>query len=295
MVLSNLTMHERAEYFVEVHHSDTYEKGQAQMYWRDFFHIFGVDIHEVVVFEEAVKKFDGSQGFIDVFWKGKLLIEHKYTSDDSGYVTVKFTKLAQAQKIVVTNPVSNESKTININVVSRFSGASDVVMYYFDGSKFKVKVIGDDGNAVGKNQVVTISLNKKTYRVKTDEKGFAVLKIPNTVKPGKYQLAVTYKGQTIKKTVKVKQNLKTKKYTVRKSAKKLIIKATLKNGKKAVKNKKLILKIKGKKIAAKTNKNGVAKFTIKKNVIKRLKVGKKYAVKISYLKNTIKTTVKVKR
>ena len=37
MVLSNLTMHERAEEFVEVHHSDTYEKGQSQMYWRDFF------------------------------------------------------------------------------------------------------------------------------------------------------------------------------------------------------------------------------------------------------------------
>ena len=44
MVLSNLTMHERAEDFVEIHHSDTYEKGQAQMYWRDFFHIFGVII-----------------------------------------------------------------------------------------------------------------------------------------------------------------------------------------------------------------------------------------------------------
>ena len=94
------------------------KKGKLKCIGGTFSIYFGVDIHEVVVFEEAVKKFDGSQGFIDVFWKGKLLIEHKYTSDDSGYVTVKFTKLAQAQKIVVTNPVSNESKTININVVS---------------------------------------------------------------------------------------------------------------------------------------------------------------------------------
>lgn len=77
MTLSNLTIHERAEEFVEKHHADTYEKGQAQIYWRDFFNIFGVDVHNVILFEEAVKKFDGSQGFIDAFWKGKLIIEHK--------------------------------------------------------------------------------------------------------------------------------------------------------------------------------------------------------------------------
>ncbi len=77
MTLSNLTIHERAEEFVKKHHADTYEKGQAQIYWRDFFDIFGVDVHKVILFEESVKKFDGSPGFIDAFWKGKLIIEHK--------------------------------------------------------------------------------------------------------------------------------------------------------------------------------------------------------------------------
>lgn len=82
MTLSNLTIHERAEKFVEIHHADTYEKGQAQLYWRDFFYIFGVDVHQVVLFEESVKKFDGSPGFIDAFWKGKLIIEHKSLGKD---------------------------------------------------------------------------------------------------------------------------------------------------------------------------------------------------------------------
>ena len=222
-------------------------------------------------------------------------LSKSFTSDNSGYATVKFTKLTKSQKITVTNPSNGESRTININVVSRFSGAKNVVMYYFDGSKFQVKLIGDDGKAVGKNQIVIIKLNKKTYKVKTNQKGYAILKTPKTLKPGKYQLTATYKGEKIKKTIKVKQNLRTKKYTVKKSAKKLVIKATLKNGKKAVKNKKLTLKIKGKKITAKTSKKGIAKFKIKKNVIKKLKAGKKYTVKITYLKNTIKTKVKVKR
>ena len=218
-----------------------------------------------------------------------------FMTDESGYITIPFKKLTALQKITVTNPINSEVKTTTIKIVSRFSGAKNLVMYYFDGSKFKVKVIGDDGKVVGKNQVVAIKINKKTYKVKTDAKGFATLKIPKTVKPGTYKITATYKGQTIKKTVKVKQNLKAKKkYTVKKSAKKLIIKATLKNGKKALKNKKITLKIKGKTLKAKTNKKGIAKFTIKKKIIKKLKKGKKYTVKITYLKNTIKTKVKVK-
>ena len=37
-----------------------------------------------------------------------------------------------------------------------------------------------------------------------------------------------------------------------------------------------------------------AKVTIKKNVIQKLRKGKTYTVKITYLKNTVKTKVKVR-
>ncbi len=218
-----------------------------------------------------------------------------YTTDASGYATVSFTKLTKQQTIIVANPSNADKKTTKIVVKSRFAGASNVAMYYFDGSKFKARIVGDNGQYVGKGQTVTIKLNKKTYKVKTNANGYATLKIPSTVKPGTYKLTATYKGQTIKKTIKVKQNLKTnKKYSVKKTAKKLVIKATLKNGKNAVKSKKITLKIKGKKFTAKTNSKGIAKFTIKKNILKKLKKGKSYTVKVTYLKNTIKTTVKVK-
>ena len=218
-----------------------------------------------------------------------------YTTDASGYVTVPFTKLTKQQTIVVVNPSNNDKKQTKIVVKSRFSGASNVVMYYFDGSKFKARIVGNEGNFVGKGQTVIIKLNKKTYKAKTSVNGYITLKIPKTLKPGTYKLTATYKGQTIKKAIKVKQNLKTtKKYSVKKTAKKLVIKATLKNGKKAVKGKKITLNINGKKFSAKTNKYGIAKFTIKKNVIKKLKKGKTYTVKVTYLKNTIKTKVKVR-
>jgi hypothetical protein len=196
--------------------------------------------------------------------------------------------------LVLTNPVTLEELVTTIQVVSRFSGNSNIDMFYGDASSFKVRVYGNTGNPVGANQIVTIKLNKVTYKVKTNSNGYVILNIPNTVKPGTYTLTATYAGQTIKNTVKVKQVLKLAKVKVKKSAKKLVIKATLK-GKTPIKGKKLTFKFNGKKYTAKTDKKGIAKITIKKSVLKKLKVGKKVSYQVTYLKNTVKQSVKVKK
>ncbi len=219
--------------------------------------------------------------------------QKEFTSDEEGYVTINFAELTANQAIEIINPITGEVAKNTINVVSRFSGNSNINMYYFDGTGYKFKVYGDDGKLVGANQIITVKLNKKTYNLKTNANGVVTLKIPNTVKPGTYAITATYKGQTVKNTVKVKQVLKTSKMTVKKSAKKLVLKATLKNTK-AIKGKKITFKINVKTYKAKTNSKGIAKVTIKKNVIQKLKKGKSYTVKVTYLKNTIKTTVKVK-
>jgi predicted outer membrane repeat protein len=219
----------------------------------------------------------------------------QYTTDDNGTLTIPFAKLTTSQTIRVSNPVTGEVAENSINIVSRLIG-SDVVMGYYDGTAYKVKIFDESGNPVGKNQVVTIKLNKKTYSVKTDSNGIATLNLPDTLIPNKYTLTATYAGQTIKNTINVKQTLKTKSKTIKKTSKKLVLTATLKTIKnKPVKNKKITFKFKGKKYTAKTNKKGIAKVIIKKKIIKKLKAGKKYAFRVSYLKNTIKSTVKVKR
>ena len=217
-----------------------------------------------------------------------------YTTDKSGYITIKFKKLTKTQTVSVKNPKTKEVKKTKIKVVSRFSGAKNIVMYYFDGHKFKAKIIGDDGKAVGKNQVVKVKFNKKSYKLKTNAKGYISFTIPKTATPGKYKLTATYKGQTIKKTVKVKQNLKTKKYSVKKSAKKLNVKATVKNGKTPIDDIPVIFKFNGGKYIAKTDKHGNAIFPLNKKIISKLKAGKTYTMKFSIYKNTIKTTLKVK-
>ena len=229
--------------------------------------------------------------------KAKVSINGKsktYTTDKNGYITLKFKKLTKTQTVSVKNPKTKEVKKSKIKVVSRFSGAKNIVMYYFDGHKFKAKIIGNDGKAVGKNQVVKVKFNKKSYKLKTNAKGYITLTIPDKATPGKYKLTATYKGQTIKRTVKVKQNLKTKKFTVKKSAKKLTVKATVKNGKTAIDRIWVMLKLNGKSYAIKTNKHGNAIFTFNKKFISKLKVGKTYPIKFSVNRNTIKTTLKVK-
>ena len=55
------------------------------------------------------------------------------------------------------------------------------------------------------------------------------------------------------------------------------------------------VKINKKTYKAKTNRNGVAKVTVKKSVLKKLKVGKKVKIQATYGKTTKKLTVKVKR
>ncbi len=54
-----------------------YERGQTQLFYNDFFEVFGVKTRRVATFEEPVKKLGDKRGYIDLFWKGVLLVEQK--------------------------------------------------------------------------------------------------------------------------------------------------------------------------------------------------------------------------
>jgi len=58
------------------------EDAEAKTFWNEFFDIFGISRRRVATFEERVKKIDGRDGYIDLLWKGMLLIEHKSRGKD---------------------------------------------------------------------------------------------------------------------------------------------------------------------------------------------------------------------
>ena len=179
--------------------------------------------------------------------------------------------------------VADDTKIIN---------NKNLAVDYDGGSYFTVKIVTNDGRAVGAGESVKFTINGKSTTVKTDNNGMAKIKISEL--PGKYTITTTYRGKTYKNTVTVKQVLKASKANVKNTDSKLIIKATLKINGKAVKGKVIKFTFRGKTYKAKTNAKGIAQVTIKQSVIKKL-TGKSYAVKVTYLKDTVKTTVTVKQ
>lgn len=67
----------RAAAFARDWAGEGYEKGQTQLFYRDFFDVFGMPVRRVAMFEELVKNLGAKRGFIDLFWKGVLLVEQK--------------------------------------------------------------------------------------------------------------------------------------------------------------------------------------------------------------------------
>ena len=72
----------RAARFAQDWKDAGYEKGQTQLFYRDFFDIFDVPVRRVAAFEEPVKLLGDKRGFIDLFWKGVLLVEQKSAGRD---------------------------------------------------------------------------------------------------------------------------------------------------------------------------------------------------------------------
>ena len=66
----------RAVRFAEQWRGETYERGEAQTFWNEFFGVFGRSRRSAAVFERYAKRLAG-HGFIDLFWPGKIIIEHK--------------------------------------------------------------------------------------------------------------------------------------------------------------------------------------------------------------------------
>ncbi|WP_292607835.1 Ig-like domain-containing protein [Methanobrevibacter sp. UBA188] len=173
--------------------------------------------------------------------------------------------------------------------------AKNIKIAYTNAYKYKVRVT-IDGKAVVK-QYVTFKFNKKTYKRLTNSKGYATLKLPK-VKPKKtkYTITMSYKDIKLSKKIKVNSIIVAKNLKVKKSAKYLKIKVKLKTvAKKVQKGKKITLKFNGKKYKAKTNKKAIATFKIKNNVLKKLKVGKKYIYKVAYSKDVVNKKITVKK
>lgn len=82
MALSWNEIKDRALQFSKEWIDEVRERSEKDTFWNDFFNVFGISRRRVATFEEPVKKLGDKQGFIDLFWKGTLLVEHKSKGKD---------------------------------------------------------------------------------------------------------------------------------------------------------------------------------------------------------------------
>src|ERR1035441_4239894 len=84
MPLSWNEIRHRAIAFSREWQGETREAAERQSFWNDFFNVFGVRRRTVATFEEPLRKLSGDWGFIDLFWPGRLLAEHKSAGESLG-------------------------------------------------------------------------------------------------------------------------------------------------------------------------------------------------------------------
>lgn len=293
----NLTDIESGEHVISILYSGDSE-------YDEYSTIISVDVVKILPDLDIVvggSLVEGDTGIINIYSEsdanGILLVDFEgrslYTNLISGHATVNLGSLSKGIKTVTYTYLGDDKydstvKISSFNVLSQVRIASaNLYMYYKDGSYFKVRIFGNDGNPVG-GDVVSFTIKGRTYHVRSNGNGYAYLKINS--KSGRYSIITSYKTAQATNTIFVKHVLKSSNVKIKNSTKKFTLKAKLK---KHIKGKKITFKVNGKKVTGKTNRKGVCKVTFKKSFIKKLKAGKKYKIKITYVKESIYKTLKV--
>jgi type II restriction/modification system DNA methylase subunit YeeA len=82
MPLSLNEIRKRAIEFSKEWEGATDERAESQSFWNAFFNVFGVSRKRVANFEKPIKKIGGHKGYIDLLWKGIVMVEHKSAGKD---------------------------------------------------------------------------------------------------------------------------------------------------------------------------------------------------------------------
>jgi len=219
----------------------------------------------------------------------------------NGSASVTVPGLSQGDhNIIVTysgdDKFSSISKSTTFHSpIAKITNNKDVSVFYSGVASYKV-LITKDGKAVGAGESVVITFNGKKTTVKTDSNGYATLKLSTGIKVKTYTITAEYNGEKVTNKVTIKNIIKASNKKVKKSKKVTKVKVSLKKvDGKVLKSKKLTIKFKGKTYKVKTNKKGVATWNVKKSMLKKLKVGKKYKYTVTYGKDVVSKKLTIKR
>lgn len=119
--MPNLTWNEvrdRAITFSRRWADEASEAAGKQTFWNEFFGVFGRDRRAVAAFEVAVRNLRGDYNYIDLLWRGMLLVEHKSAG--------KSLAAAESQAFAYIEDLARESR---FDEIPRFVIVSDFVRF----------------------------------------------------------------------------------------------------------------------------------------------------------------------
>ena len=121
------------------------------------------------------------------------------TTDDNGYASIKislkpgkYTITAEYKGFKVSNKITVKSTIITKNIKVKKGKTI----------RFTAKLVNKNGKII-KNKKITFKFKGKTYKVKTNKKGKATLKIYKKYKKGKYTITSSYGKLKIKNTIRI--------------------------------------------------------------------------------------------
>ncbi|WP_296808308.1 hypothetical protein [uncultured Methanobrevibacter sp.] len=125
----------------------------------------------------------------------------RLVSGDKGLARLNINLQAGEYIITAMNLATGEKTANNITVIPRITENRDIIKYYRNATQYTVKVLGDDGKAVGAGENVTFNINGVLYTRQTDANGIAKLNI--NLQPGDYIITAEHKGSMVSNNIKV--------------------------------------------------------------------------------------------
>ena len=128
-------------------------------------------------------------------------IDNYVITDSEGYATFKITQkpgkytlTASYKNCIVSNKLTVKTTLITKNIKVKKGKTI----------KFTAKLLNTQGKIL-KNKKIKFAFNGKTYKIKTNRKGIAALKIAKKLKAGKYKIKTKYGKLTVSNKITVKK------------------------------------------------------------------------------------------
>ncbi|WP_407409748.1 hypothetical protein [Methanobrevibacter sp.] len=118
----------------------------------------------------------------------------------NGVATLNINLKPGKYTITTLNTKTGEKKTNTVTVKTTII-SKDKTAKANKKLNYQVKILKNNGK-IAKKVTITFKINKKTYKIKTNNKGIATLNIK--LKKGKYTVSTTYNGLTVNNKITVK-------------------------------------------------------------------------------------------